>query len=56
MIQKKTIALLLTGLALPLIAAQPTPTPQPDALSHQVPGHFYAALLAAHIWGLIFAT
>src|SRR5882724_4257634 len=41
MIQKKTIALLLTGLALPLIAAQPTP--QPDALSHQVPGHFYAA-------------
>jgi serine protease Do len=43
MIQKKTVALLLTGLALPLIAAQPIPTPQPDALSHQVPGHFYAA-------------
>jgi predicted metalloprotease with PDZ domain len=42
MIQKKTIALLITGLALPLIAAQPTPTPQPDALSHQVPGYFYA--------------
>jgi serine protease Do len=40
MIQKKTIALLITGLALPLIAAQPSP--QPDALSHQVPGHFYA--------------
>src|SRR5882724_1098738 len=40
MIQKKTISLLLTGLALPLIAAQPAP--QPDALSHQVPGHFYA--------------
>ena len=43
MIQKKTVALLLTSLALPLIAAQPTPTPQPDALSQQVPGHFYAA-------------
>ena len=43
MIQKKTVALLLTGLALPLIAAQPLPTPQPDALSHQVPGHFFAA-------------
>jgi predicted metalloprotease with PDZ domain len=43
MIQKKTVALLLTGLALPLIAAQPSPTPQPDALSHQVPGYFYAA-------------
>jgi serine protease Do len=44
MIQKKTIALLVTGLALPLIAAQPTPqpAPQPDALSHQVPGYFYA--------------
>ena len=40
MIRKKTIALLITGLALPLIAAQPTP--QPDALSHQVPGHFFA--------------
>jgi serine protease Do len=44
MMQKKTVALLITGLALPLIAAQPTPppTPQPDALSHQVPGFFYA--------------
>lgn len=41
MIQKKTIALLLTGLAMPLIAAQPSS--QPDALSHQVPGYFYAA-------------
>jgi serine protease Do len=41
MIQKKTVALLITGLALPLIAAQPTP-PQPDALVHQVPGHFFA--------------
>lgn len=40
MIQKKTMALLLTGLALPLIAAQPTP--QPDALSQQLPGYFYA--------------
>ncbi|MCU1254153.1 MAG: Pdz/Dhr/GlgF [Candidatus Angelobacter sp.] len=40
MMQKKTIALLVTGLALPLIAAQPSP--QPDALSHQAPGHFYA--------------
>lgn len=39
MIQKKTIALLITGLAMPLIAAQPTP--QPEALSHQVPGYFY---------------
>ena len=43
MIQKKTVALLLTSLGLPLIAAQPTPPPQPDALSQQVPGHFYAA-------------
>jgi serine protease Do len=40
MIQKKIIALLITGLALPLIAAQPTP--QPDALSHQVSGYFFA--------------
>jgi serine protease Do len=46
MIQKKTVALLLTSLALPLIAAQPTPTPQPDSLSHQVPGHFYAVAAA----------
>lgn len=43
MIQKKTIALLLTGLALPLIAAQPSPTPQPESLSHPVQGYFYAA-------------
>ena len=41
MMQIKTIALLITGLALPLIAAQPTP--QPEAPSHQVPGYFYAA-------------
>src|SRR6478735_12068481 len=41
MMQIKTIALLITGLALPLIAAQPTP--QPEAASHQVPGYFYAA-------------
>jgi predicted metalloprotease with PDZ domain len=42
MIQKKTVALLLTGLALPLIAAQPSPTPQPESLSHPVQGYFYA--------------
>ena len=42
MIQKKTVALLLTGLALPLIAAQPAPTPQPESLSQQVQGYFYA--------------
>jgi len=41
MMQIKTIALLITGLALPLIAAQPTP--QPEAPSHQVPSYFYAA-------------
>jgi predicted metalloprotease with PDZ domain len=42
MIQKKTVALLLTGLALPLIAAQPSPTPQPESLSRPVQGYFYA--------------
>jgi predicted metalloprotease with PDZ domain len=39
---KITIALLLTGgLAVAAIAAEPAP--QPDALSHQVPGYFFAA-------------
>lgn len=42
MIQKKTIALLLTGLALPLIAAQPSPTPQPESITRPVQGYFYA--------------
>jgi serine protease Do len=42
MIQKKTVALLLTGLALPLIAAQPSPPPQPESLSRPVQGYFYA--------------
>ena len=42
MIQKKTVALLLTGLALPLIAAQPSPTPQPEGLSRPVQGYFFA--------------
>lgn len=42
MIQTKTIALLLTGLALPLIAAQPSPAPQPESLSRPVQGYFYA--------------
>ena len=42
MIQKKTVALLLTGLALPLIAAQPSPAPQPESLSRPVQGYFYA--------------
>lgn len=41
MIQKKTVALLLTGLALPLIAAQPSSPP--ETLSHPVQGYFYAA-------------
>src|SRR6476469_6871346 len=41
MMQIKTITLLITSLALPLIAAQPAP--QPEAPSHQVPGYFYAA-------------
>jgi serine protease Do len=41
MTHKTTIALLLTGLALPVIASQPEP--QPETLSHQVPGHYYAA-------------
>src|SRR5579864_1450302 len=40
MIQKKTVALLLTGLALPLIAAQPSSPP--ETLSHPVQGYFYA--------------
>jgi predicted metalloprotease with PDZ domain len=40
MIQKKTVALLLTGLALPLIAAQPLPPSDP--LSHPAPGYLYA--------------
>ena len=42
MIQTKTVALLLTGLALPLIAAQPSPAPQPESLSRPVQGYFYA--------------
>jgi serine protease Do len=41
MIQKKTVALLLVGLALPLIAAQPSSTP--EALPHTAEGYFYAA-------------
>src|SRR5579864_9584461 len=41
MIQKKTVALLLTGLALPLIAAQPSSPP--ETLSHPVQGYFYSA-------------
>jgi serine protease Do len=52
MIQKKTIALLIAGLALPLIAAQPSPTPQPDALSHQLPGYFYAAAASRSYLGV----
>jgi len=40
MIQKKIVALLLTGLGLPLIAAQPTSPP--DTLSRPVQGYFYA--------------
>ena len=38
---KISIALLIGGLAVVAIAAEPTP--QPDALSHQVPGYFFAA-------------
>jgi serine protease Do len=41
MLQKKTIALLLVGLALPLIAAQPSSTP--DALPHPADGYVSAA-------------
>jgi len=42
--RKISIALLLIGgLAVAAIAAEPTPQPQPDALSHQVPGYFFAA-------------
>ncbi len=52
MIQKKIIALLIAGLALPLIAAQPSPTPQPDALSHQLPGYFYAAAASRSYLGV----
>ncbi|MGC2744596.1 MAG: PDZ domain-containing protein, partial [Candidatus Angelobacter sp.] len=40
MIQKKTVALLLVGLALPLIAAQPSSPP--DSLSRPVQGYFYS--------------
>lgn len=43
MIQKKTVALVVAALALPLIAAQPSPAPQPDSLSKPVQGYFYAA-------------
>ena len=39
-IQKKTVALLVAGLALPLIAAQPSSPP--ETLSHPTPGYFYA--------------
>ena len=39
--QKIAIALLLASVAVAAIAADPTP--QPDALSHQLPGYFYAA-------------
>jgi len=42
MIQTKTVALLLTGLALPLIAAQPSPAPQPESLARPFQGYFYA--------------
>jgi serine protease Do len=52
MIQKKIIALLIAGMALPLIAAQPSPTPQPDALSHQLPGYFYAAAASRSYLGV----
>ena len=38
---KISIALLIGGLAVAAIAAEPAP--QPDALSHQVPGYFFAA-------------
>src|SRR5438874_602730 len=40
---KISIALLIGGMAVAAIAAEPTPQPQPDALSHQVPGYFFAA-------------
>ncbi len=52
MIQKKIIALLIAGMALPLIAAQPSPTPQPEALSHQLPGYFYAAAASRSYLGV----
>jgi len=38
---KISIALLLACVAVAAMAADPTP--QPDALSHQVPGYFFAA-------------
>ena len=38
---KISIALLIGGLAVAAIAGEPTP--QPEALSHQVPGYFFAA-------------
>src|SRR5438270_6639071 len=41
MIQKKTVELLVAGLALPLIAAQPSSPP--ETLSHPFQGYFYAA-------------
>ena len=41
MIQKKTVTLLLIGLALPLIAAQPSSTP--EALPHSADGYLNAA-------------
>src|SRR6476660_2932629 len=41
MIQKKTVTLLLVGLALPLIAAQPSSTQ--DALPHSADGYLNAA-------------
>ena len=52
MIQKKTVALLLAGLALPLIAAQPSSTP--EALPHTAEGYFSAA--GRSYLGWIFAT
>ncbi|HEY4676737.1 MAG TPA: PDZ domain-containing protein [Candidatus Angelobacter sp.] len=41
MIRKKAVALLVAGLALPLIAAQPSSPP--ETLSHPFQGYFYAA-------------
>lgn len=44
MTRKMTITLLLAGLALPVtIMTAAQPGPQPDALSHQLPGYFYTA-------------
>lgn len=39
--RKISIALLMASVAVAAVAADPTP--QPDALSHQVPGYFFAA-------------